>query len=229
MRTILYDSDLEEYHPYIDLNTKNKSFIRLALVLRRMGIKNNHFFLALFDRSLIGVDPHDPNLTTEQQLRISYESKINVWYWIREVVRIPVVGSEKGIPFTLSRGNLAAVWAFFNDVDIGLVMPRQTGKTYCTQVIVAYLMFVRAINLDIGMFTKDGTLVQDNVARLKALRDGLPAWMITKGTADIDRKEGLGYKALNNVYKTFTSANDERGAYKLGRKQATASCYSNVV
>lgn len=217
MRTILYEKDIIEYHPYIDFDTPNKSFLRLAMVLKRMGIKNNYFFLSLFDKSLLGVDPHDPNLTTEQQLRISYESKINIWYWIREVVKIPVVGQEHGIPFQLNRGNLAAVWSFMNDVDTGLIMPRQTGKTYCTQVIVDYMMYVRATNLDIGMFTKDSALVQDNVARLKGLRDGLPKWMVTKSTLDGERKEGLFYAALHNAYKTFTSANDENGAYKLGR------------
>ena len=42
--------------------------------------------------------------------------------------------------------------------------------------------------------------------------------MVTKSTADGERKEGLYYAALKNSYKTFTSANDENGAYKLGRK-----------
>ena len=69
------------------------------------------------------------------------------------------------------------------------------------------------------MFTKDSTLVQDNVSRLKALRDGLPKWIVTKTTEDSERKEGLSYAGLNNVYKTFTSANDPQGAYKLGRKR----------
>ena len=105
-----------------------------------------------------------------------------------------------------------------NDIDTGLVMPRQTGKTYGTQVVVCYVMYILANNLDIGMFTKDAALVQDNVARLKQLRDGLPKWMISKSSTDSERKEGMTYAALNNAYKTFTSANDENGAYKLGRK-----------
>ena len=68
------------------------------------------------------------------------------------------------------------------------------------------------------MFTKDTTLVQDNVSRLKGIRDGLPKWMVSKSTEDSERKEGLYYAALKNAYKTFTSANDEISAYKLGRK-----------
>ena len=139
--TILYKSDLDREHAYIDYETKNKSFTRLSLVLKKMGIKNNYFFLSLLDRDLIGVDPRSPDLTVVQKAKILRECKRNVWYFIREVVRIPVVGDEDGIPYQLNRGNLAFVWSFMNDIDTGLVMPRQTGKTYGTQVVVCYVMY----------------------------------------------------------------------------------------
>ena len=230
MLPIRYLSEIEKYHPYIDYNTKNDSFIRMSILLKRMGIKNHYFFLVLYDRTILNVDPHSPNLTTEQKLRIMYECKVNFWYWLREVVRIPVVGQEHGIRFALHRGNLALYWSIMNDVDVGLIQPRQTGKTMGTQALVDYFYNIWATALDIGMFTKDSTLVQDNVARLKGIRDGLPKWMVTKSTADGERKEGLYYAALKNSYKTFTSANDENGAYKLGRKLVTtASYYSNVI
>ena len=171
----------------------------MSILLKRMGVKNHYFFLALYDKSLLNVDPHSKDLTTEQRLRIAYECKINFWYFIREVVRVPVVGQESGTRFILNRGNLALYWSIMNDVDIG---------------------YIWGSSLDVGMFTKDSTLVQDNVARLKGIRDCLPKWMVTKSTADGERKEGLYYAALKNSYKTFTSANDENGAYKLGRKQS---------
>lgn len=215
--SILYYEDIAKYGAIIDYNTSNQSFLRMSMVLKKMGIKNYYFFLVLLDPSLQGVDPHSNDLTIVQKAKIMRECKLNVWYFIREVVRIPVVGSEFGIPYMLNRGNLAFIWSFMNDVDVGWIMPRQTGKTYGTQVIVCYMMYVLANNLDIGMFTKDATLVQDNVARLKELRDGLPKWLITKSPNDSDRKEGLFYSGLNNEYKTFTSANDENSAYKLGR------------
>ena len=219
--TILYNEDITKNNAIIDYDTKNLSFIRMSIVLKRMGIRNNCFHLALLDSKLKGVDPHSPNLTLEQQARILTECKRNIWYFIREIVRIPVAGDEYGIPYNLNRGNLAFIWSFMNDVDVGWIMPRQTGKTYGTQVIICYIMYVQGTNLDIGMFTKDATLVQDNVARLKELKDNLPKWMIVKSPADSDRKEGLFYAGLNNEYKTFTSANDENGAYKLGRKPFT--------
>ena len=102
MNTILYMKDIAEKHPYIDYNTKNQSFLRIALVLKRMGIHNYYFFLSLYDRTLLGVDPRSPNLTTEQMLRISQECKINIWYFLREVVRVPVIGQEDGTGSTTS-------------------------------------------------------------------------------------------------------------------------------
>ena len=44
----------------------------------------------LYDEDLKGVDPHDPNLTKEYKLKIIIESQKNPWYFIREVMRIPV-------------------------------------------------------------------------------------------------------------------------------------------
>lgn len=142
----------------------------------------------------------------------------NRWYFFREVLTIPSPGGDP-IPFLLSRGNLAAMWTFFNDIDYSWIQPRQTGKTYGTQAIMSYMMNILAENMSIGLFTKDTNLVQDNVARLKELRDiGTPPWMIQRSTKDWDRKEGISYAAKKNYYKTFTAAIDERSAYKLGRK-----------
>lgn len=54
----------------IHSNTKNKSFLRMYYILNQMGIKNNTFFLQLFDESLANVDPLDEeHLTDEQKLK----------------------------------------------------------------------------------------------------------------------------------------------------------------
>jgi hypothetical protein len=83
MQNVLYLEDITKTGPLIDYNTKNSSFTRMSILLRRMGIKNYYFFLVLFDRTLQGVDPHSSNLTTDQKLRIMYECKRNFWYWLR--------------------------------------------------------------------------------------------------------------------------------------------------
>ena len=47
---------------YYDFKTKNKSFLQLYDDLYKMGIKNNKFFLRLYDTTLQGIDPYSPVL-----------------------------------------------------------------------------------------------------------------------------------------------------------------------
>lgn len=113
--------------PVVHTETKNSSFRSMVLKLDRMGIKNNLFYLALYNQSLRNVDPHDPNLTYEQKLAVAYECRHNIWYFIREVVRLPATGGSS-LPFELNRANLAMLWCFFSNISITATQPRQTGK-----------------------------------------------------------------------------------------------------
>lgn len=217
---IMFNEDWSKYGAQIHSNTTNSTFVRIANVLKTMGIKNNTFMLSLFDTTLLHVDPHDyKNITPELSIRIFYECRRNIWYYLREVVRIPMSGGN-AIPFQLHRGNLALTWCFYNDIDIGLVQPRQTGKTMGTQAIMSHQLYFQGYNFDISMLTKDQSLLQDNVARLKDIRDSLPEYLIQKDAEgkDKDAKEGLSYTALKNRYLTYVNSNNERDAYKLSRK-----------
>ena len=53
---------LTEY--YIDFDTPNKSFIKIAEVLYEKGI-DNFFFIQLNNKKLQGVDTLDPDLTVD--------------------------------------------------------------------------------------------------------------------------------------------------------------------
>lgn len=82
---------------YVHLETKNRSFLEMHYYLKNIGIKNNAFMLKLYNTNLIGVDPYDPKLTPYQKAAILKECMDNCWYFIREVVRIPVSGVGKTI------------------------------------------------------------------------------------------------------------------------------------
>lgn len=75
---ILFKQDWK-YHPnaIADVNTSNKSFIRLSALYRDMGVENHTFLLALHNPELIGIDPHSPDLTIEQIGLITAECKEN--------------------------------------------------------------------------------------------------------------------------------------------------------
>lgn len=218
----LYDSDLSRCGGIIDTETKNPHFLRMVRVLERIGVKNRYFFLHLTQPELQGVDPH--NLTdpsNELKMRIMYEVKVNPWYYLREVVRVPSAGGDP-IRYILNRANLALNWLFFNSTDFFLVQPRQTGKTMGIACINSWAIDFGYRNTTIGLFAKDTDLVHENVSQIKAITEGLPKWMIKKSPDDTDNKEGLSYSALNNTYKTFVARPDPISAKKMGRGERLA-------
>lgn len=219
---ILFERDFEDQGMFIHTRSTNTSFLRMHALLKAMGIKNNMFFLALSQKELMNIDPHnlkDPS--KELAARIALEIKINPWYYYRDVVRVPAAGTMP-IPFRLNRANLALLWVFYNNIDIFLVIPRQTGKTMSTQSIVSHLQYFMCYNFNFAMLTKDNTLLQENVNRLKEIRNGLPSYLLDcNKLLDTERKEGLSYAKLKNQYQTFVAQSDLHGAEKLGRGMST--------
>lgn len=214
---LLFQADYQTQGGMLQTNTKNKSFIRMVFLLERMGIKNNKFFLHLSQPELAKYDPH--NLTdpsSELVARIAHECKINIWYYLREVIRISAPGSAP-IPYQLNRANLALSWCFANSVNTFITMPRQKGKTIGTISLDSWAMYFGYTNATIAMFAKDDTLIQDNVKRMKDMRNNLPDFLVSRSVRDTDNKEGLSYAALNNEYKTYVAQGDRLAAAKQAR------------
>ena len=108
----------------VDSTTKNRSFVSVSEELRKRGVENNDFMLALFDPRLKGVNPYHPNLRSEIKSAIRKECEINPWYFLREVYRI-----DEDTPFMLNLGTCAQAWCYFNNIDSWLCLPRQRGAT----------------------------------------------------------------------------------------------------
>lgn len=219
---ILFEKDLYEQGGHIDVYTKNLSFVKMSLILNQMGIKNHNFFLTTFDKDLIGRDPHnldDPSVELRQ--RISMEAKQNFWFFIREVVRVTAAGSG-GIPYILNRSNLAQAWLFLNSINSFQVMPRQIGKTIGSMCLALWYIYIAAYHCNWGMFCKGIKLQNENVDRLKKLRDALPKYMLHQTPEDINNKEGIFYKALENGLITFVAQGDKTAAGDQARGQSFA-------
>ena len=126
---------------HYDWNTKNKSFLDLYQDLHALGVKNNKFFLRIFDTGLIGVDPYSPVLPKDMQIRIIIECMINPWYFLREVLRIPVDGLPiepgGGVAYQIDRNNAACWYLFLNGIDHYQSKPRQrnTPRRYMSNHI----------------------------------------------------------------------------------------------
>ena len=208
-----------------DTDTANISFIQTAVDLRKLGIKNNMFFLALYDPSLRGLNPHSPDLTNDQVIRIVNECIVNPWYFLREVVRIPDQGNPKGIPYQLNRANLAATWCFLNGIDHYLVIPRQIGKTQSTVAIIDWAYLLGTTDSEIMFINMLAEKAIENLSRLKDQRDLLPKYLQFKVAYDdegnevkgIDNVKTLKNASNNNSIVTKSSARSLAQAEKIGR------------
>lgn len=214
------------FQVYIHKETRNKSFLNMHYYLKSIGIKNNAFFLALFDTDLAAVDPFDPMLTTLYKQKIMRECMVNYWYWLRECARIPTQGgSTSGEFYQLHRGNLALNFLMINCFNVFLEQSRQTGKT--TGALFRYLWTFNfgTTNSEIMFIHKNHDGSKDNLAALKRYREAQPSYLRMdsfvgadgKKAKIIDRAETLQHPLNNNKIKTLASARNKQMANTLGR------------
>ena len=111
-----------------DIHTKNRSFLKMSQTLRMAGVKNNKFMLMLHDESLVGLNPFASDLTAKQKIAIYTECCKNIWYFIREVVRIP--GEGDPFPYELNLGNLTLTYLRVRNKNIIEILPRQHRQDY---------------------------------------------------------------------------------------------------
>lgn len=205
---------------YFDIKTKNPSFIKISKELRENGIQSYMFPLMIYDKELIGVDPHDPNLTPNQKSRIIIECKRNIWYFIREVARVPVPGGH--VMFELHRGNLAMIFCLWLNLDTSIELPRQHYKTYSAVFYYLWLLLLKAENYEMVFTNKSNA---DSIRNLKRLTDLLdpsktlvPDYMRTPLSAtDTNNQERLTITSLNNTIRVVSPSNSAENADKAGR------------
>lgn len=212
---ILHDGDIDHYPGAIyDLETSNKSFVRYVALLRKMGVNNAYFCLALLQPELQGVDPHSPYLDEMTKIKIWRECTENPWYFIREVIRIK---AGDMIPYIANRGNMALMWLFMNHIDLFLIQPRQTGKSVGADCLMLWLIYFGCYNIEIQLITKDASLRTTNVNRLKAMRDGIPQYLVAFDKSDPDNTEVVGYAARKMLYTAKVPRASAVDAEKVGR------------
>ncbi len=210
--------------------TKNQSFLDLYKDLKTLGVKNNKFFLALYDKTLEDFDPFQAVVPLEMQARIVREVIINPWYYLREIARIPVDGKPicpgGGSPFIIDRNSAATWWLYLHGIDTYSSKPRQCGKTQDALQKINYSYNYGAMAATITMANKDLTLNKMNLARLKAQRDMLPLYLQMKNVFDTETlkytKETSNVTSMKNpITKNniilLPTANSEAKADGLGR------------
>lgn len=220
----------EEEESYIlDFDTNNASFIAMAGTLRKKGIEDWGFFLKLYDEDLAGLDPYSEEVMRNPQLqwKIVNECRKNLWYFVREVMRIPAPGEP--MKFKLHRGNLALLWACANNIPVYEILPRQHGKTWA---VITYALWVFNYASDFtNMLFMNKSLgdSQLNLKRLKDARGLLPIYMRMdkEQTLKGEMKESKGNinslkNTMNNEITVKASARNPIAADELGRGMTVA-------
>jgi hypothetical protein len=131
--------------------------------------------LQINDPALVGVNPHNPNLSQEMMTRIILESKNNLWYFLREVVRIPTQEGIKSL--CLHRGSSAQIWLTLQHISNCLVVPR---RNYKTTNIAAVLVWAECIALhhgNIALFANKFNKNKENLDIIKGIIKELPEYM----------------------------------------------------
>lgn len=204
--------------PYFcHIGTKNESFLKVSRILAGKGVRNNKFMLSLYDAELADIDPRDPNLPEEWQVRVLSESVRNVWYFVREVVRVPVPGEP--IPFELHLGNLFLLWTMAANINSYLLLPRQNYKTVSACCFYLWAFGLGATNSHILFFNKELGDSKNNLKRVKALQDELPAWfqdVLIDPVNDLNNIEYLQSAHRKNRIDAKPAGKDAAHADKLG-------------
>lgn len=216
--TILFKDDWLKYpNSVIHYETKNPSFLRLAEIYHQMGIENCAFHLSLLQPELKDVDPFDPNLTLEIKSKIVFECKENFWYFLREVLKVPVPGSLVPIGFEVNRMNVALYWLFLNHVMTVVVILRQTGKTTALMALVTWLLNIGTTNSFINLLTKNESLKAETLAKTKALFEELPDYLNFSTKKDIFNSDEIKLGQFENKFKGNLSSSSPKQAEKVGR------------
>lgn len=188
---------------FYDLGTSNKSFLKLALTYRKLGIKNWYFPLEICDPSLVTINPYaadkDTGLTTlskDQVARVANEVIRNPWYYLREISRIPAAGGTS-VPYLANRGNIAQAYCIIKGYDSWLCLPRQKGKTQSAIAIQVWIYNFGTTNSQFIFVHKDGEGAKNNLVRMRDQIDLLPEYL--RCDSIVDNETGSRIKAKKNA------------------------------
>lgn len=210
----LLNEGTEKYSTH--LKTQNMSFLKMYRYLRERGIKNNKFFLRLYDESLANVDPHSLRLTDIQKTKILTEVAKNPYYYLREVVRIPIPGGTTR--FEMHPGNLAITWALINNLDQIALLPRQRYKTISIAATLTWVYDFGTKNTAMLFGNKSLADSMNNLRRFKEIKENIPAFLrnATLSPLDVDNMKSMLSDKTRNKIDLAGQPTNEDAADKQG-------------
>ena len=224
---------------YYDFAPRNQSFIRTAMELKQLGVKNYYFMLETKNvfANVDNIDPFKKNITSTEIESLMLEMKQNLWFYARTVARIR---SDAGVVnFELHRGLAATLWCFLNGIDCCLCEPRQTYKTTGTlTTAIAWAFQIASQNTRIKFFGKESANTKKNLSDLRDDIDLLPEWLQFKryndpqdGKVKKTRQaaETLENKLFHNRVTITPKPTSETHAQGMARGESGAIMYFDEI
>lgn len=173
---------------YYDFKCGNKSFTRVALELKALGVKEFYFMLEVRNPVVMSINPWDPNITADQIKWVILECVQNPWYFLREISMIPVQGGPP-MHYSAHRGNIAQAWCALHGYDSDLNIPRQCGKTQSAVALFVWAYLFGTSSSQAVFINKDEEAAKTNLNRLKTQLELLPKYLrFDHGYSDEDGK-----------------------------------------
>lgn len=217
---IYFKDDWNKYPDAIPhLTTKNRSWVRMALVLRdKFKLQNYQFHLALLDPGLEHIDPHDPSLPEDMKLRVKIECGLNPWYFFREVMKVPAKAGVGANQFRCNRFVLSSIFLHYNHIDIAAVIMRQVGKSLTAQGIKAHLLSSVMWNSSLLWVTTNAKKQRDTIRGTKDILKLLPDYIYKAHPKyDADNMQEITNYARNNYVLYGVGQADKKRAEENGR------------
>lgn len=192
MSNLVKDEDGRIY----DFGTSNTSFLRVCNMLVSLGVKNHRFMLELKNEDLSGVDPFSVSLSTETKLAIMKECKENIFYFLREVVRIPLTDSGPDMRYEADERNLTQALLATNRFDTLVEGKRQTRKTISTCCILLWI-FMFQTNEDMKLMSRSTNVTKNILEIIVRLYMHLPLYMNSIGIIDNYKTETQIHSEMN--------------------------------
>lgn len=202
----------------IHTKTKNLSFLKMYRYLREKNIKNNKFFLKLYDKDLENFSILTSKITPELEYKILAEIAINPFFYIREIVLVSIPGGT--IHFELHPGNLAILWSIFNNLDQICLLPRQQYKTQSIAAALSWTYFFGTENTHMIFGNKSLNDAMNNLKRFKSIRDNLPPFLREDTVGDKNDRDNLKFiesAVRKNKIDVLGNPTNEAMADKMGR------------
>lgn len=168
------------------------------------------------------MDPWSEEVTNDinLQARITIEISNNLWYFLREVVKVPTPGGS--VHYEIHRGNLAMNFMMLANVNTAIELPRQHYKTYSAVCFYLWVMLYKAKNYSMIFTHKSYGDAVENLRKLKVLIDPengcLPEYLIPTpdNNGDKNNENQLILGNNNNSIKVISPSTSESGADKAG-------------